>query len=360
MSFVTLLTIFSAFSAINALPVSVLPVRSYVFLAPDLPKFQIQPTQLKAQQGPVLAKSDVSANKQYVLVYPTYQYLTTRQDGSTSTGFFETIQNYFVNFGQSQSDESSAVMDPVEADKPQAAPETVPMAETSQEKPEQRQKIYYSYVTPASTVPLNADRRFYFLAEQPQIYGSFSGPSVNPVFNLQPVPVVVQSRSNVAQVPDEPQPGQVVSENVQKFSQIPPVMAAIEQPQAQVKQIRDPVDAIVDDKVPENRIAPVVVDNRALPISTEGNVVEVSSTVQPVIEARNKPTPIEVTNESITSQVVADEKSEVVDTVQPAVPALKDALPVVAAAVDQSSSGAVEQSVQNSGKVLTDPVTPNV
>lgn len=174
-------------------------------------------------------------------MYP-YQYVATRQDDASGTGFFETIQNFFVNFGQqqqTQNDEGS--LDAVELEKPQgAAPTATPAAEAEKPaaaaaaaaaapaKSDGKQKFVYSYITPASTVPLNADRRLFFLSEQPQLFGTFSGPSVNPVFNLQPVPVLA-SRSNVAQSqPDEPQPGKIVSENVQKFSQTPPVMASDE------------------------------------------------------------------------------------------------------------------------------------
>lgn len=181
----------------------------------------------------------LDANRQYVLVYP-YQYVATRQDEASGTGFFETIQNFFVNFGQQQQTQQNdeAGLDAVELEKPQGAPPTAAPATdalvadaataaaavAAPPKSDSKQKFVYSYITPASTVPLSADRRLFFLAEQPQLFGSFSGPSVNPVFNLQPVPILA-SRSNVAQSqPDEPQPGKIVSENVQKFSQTPPVM----------------------------------------------------------------------------------------------------------------------------------------
>lgn len=174
--------------------------------------------------------------------------MATRQDEASGSGFFESIQNFFINFGQSQqqqNDEGS--LDAVEIDKPAAAaatalipptpvPVAAPAAAAEAEKPaapnqikiDGKQKFVYSYITPASTVPLAGDRRLFFLAEQPQLYGSFSGPSVNPVFSLQPLPMLA-SRANVAQPSDEPQPGKIVSENMQKFSQIPPVMATVEQ-----------------------------------------------------------------------------------------------------------------------------------
>lgn len=214
-------------------------------------------------------------------MYPAYQYYTTRQDDTGNAGFFEAIQNYFVNFGnsQTQSDESSQIMDAVEPDKQQQAANMADATRTSSilsEKinptpSESKQKFVYSYITPASTVPLNADRRLFYLAEQPQVLGTFSGSPINPVFNFQPAPLVL-SRSNVAQQ-DEPQPNKVITENVQKFSQIPPVMASVEQtPQAQGKSNVDSSDSVAVDAVPVNRVAPVIqpVENsRVEPLPTE-------------------------------------------------------------------------------------------
>lgn len=305
-----------------------------------------------------IRRSEPLTGKQYVLVYPSYQYLASRQDDNSAGGFFETIQNYFVNFGNSQSDEP---MDAIEADKPQAPAETAstsvpptltPIDDISVKskfvKKEEKQKLFYSYITPASTVPLNFDRRLFYLSEQPQIFGSFSGSSLNPVFNLQPLPVVFQSRSSVAQVPDEPQSGKIVSENVQKFSQIPPVMAAVEPLQPQVKSISDQFDTIVPNAA-KNHVAPLLLDNRALPLQTEA-VVEVSSTVTPVsavVEARNA-IPIEVVRElgsQVVAQVVAQEKN---DALQPQV---DDVLKGAVALLPVNSSVVVDQSVQSSEKL---------
>lgn len=298
-----------------------------------------------------------------MLVYPSYQYLLSRQDDSSTGGFFETIQNYFINFGSDQSEEP---MDAVEADKPQASAESAPTSAPPPSAPpsntpiddisikskyikkDEKQKFFYSYITPASTVPLHSDRRFFYLSEQPQIFGSYSGAAVNPVLNLQPLPDVLQSRSSVAHVPDEPQSGKVVSENVQKFSQIPPVMAAVEQPQLHVKSISDQFDTVVPN-APENRVAPLILDNRALPIQTEA-VVDVSSTVASVsaaVEARNA-IAIEVVKEPVVPQVipqvVAEEKS---DVLQPQVHVVLkhavDLLPV-------NPSVVVDQSVQSNEK----------
>lgn len=252
---------------------------------------------------------DPTATRQYVLVYPSFQYITTRQDEGSTTGFYEALQNYFFNFGNSQNDENSHIMDPIDADKPQASatptesslPQATPTADTSSpdKKPDAKQKVFYSYLTPASTVPLNADRRLYFLAEQPQIFGTFSGPSVNPVFNLQPVPIL-SSRSNVVQTPvDQKQSDNVVLENVQKSSQVPPVLSnVIEQPSQVLlakSNIIEQSDAVVRVDQAENRVAPVVVDNRAIPVSTEQTQsLELKSTEAQVVEARSNSIPLTV------------------------------------------------------------------
>lgn len=329
-----------------------------------------------------------------MLVYPSYQYITTRQDDSGSnSGFFETIQNYFINFGngQTQSDDSNQIMDAVEADKPQAAttatdstksvfnPEIISQEKNTPTPTESKQKFFYSYETPASTVPLNADRRLFYLAEQPQVFGTFSGTPINPVFNLQQVPVVLSSRSNVAQ-PDDSHPNKVISENVQKFSQIPPVMATIEQTQqvegkssinvnAQTDSVFVPENRVVD-AVPENRVVPVfqpVEDNRALPVSTERTIVAdvvpaVDDVVSSVVVARTNPVPLTVSSESVSSSVVASsvvpsqvgvvgsvvEGNESVQTVVS--PSLKEVEPAVVPPVVVSSVVA-DQTVQGSQSV---------
>lgn len=325
-------------------------------------------------------RSDPSATKQYVLVYPSYQYITTRQDGSTGSGFFETIQNYFINFGngQTQSDESSQIMDAVEPDKTQAATETQSAILPTQEnlipvQNEIKQKFFYSYATPASTVPLSSDRRFFLLPEQPQVLSTYSGSAINPVLNLQPVPVVV-SRSNVAQSDDQ-QPGKVVSENIQKYSQIPPVMNSIveQAQQVQVKSVSGVhTEAIAVDGVAENRVAPapapVGIDNRAIPIPTVPTVeaivtdqsnsltnsvvapdaiaspaVAVPASVPSVVEARSNAIPLSVSSESV-SPIVA---SAVIDS------------SVVQAVIEGNESG-VQQSVAEQSVVEQSVVGPSL
>lgn len=325
-------------------------------------------------------RSDPSGTKQYVLVYPSYQYITTRQDGSSGSGFFETIQNYFINFGngQTQSDESSQIMDAVEPDKTQAATETKSAFLPTQEKlipvqNEIKQKFFYSYGTPASTVPLNSDRRFFLLPEQPQVLSTYSGSAINPVLNLQPVPVVL-SRSNVAQSDDQ-QPGKVVSENIQKYSQIPPVMNSIveQAQQVQVKSVSGVhTEAIAVDGVAENRVAPapapVGVDNRAIPIPTvptveaivtdQSNsltnsvvapdaiaspVVTLPASVPSVVEARSNAIPLTVSSESV-SPILA---SPVIDSL------------VVQAVIEGNESG-VQQSVAEQSVVEQSVVGPSL
>lgn len=60
MLFTPLLSIVCALSAVYAVPLSVYPVRPYIFLAPELPKYQllgnqVQPA-LKVQPVPAVAK----------------------------------------------------------------------------------------------------------------------------------------------------------------------------------------------------------------------------------------------------------------------------------------------------------------
>lgn len=317
-----------------------------------------------------------------MLVYPPYQYVTTRQDESGNSGFFETLQNYFVNFGnsQTQSDENSQIMDPVEPDKQQQAmsdaTKTASKTEVFQEKvnptpSESKQKLYYSYITPASTVPLNNDRRLFYLAEQPQVYGTFSGSAINPVFNLQPVPVVL-SRSNVAQSED-PQPiKQVITENVQK-PQIPAGIVTVDQVQSKVQVksgISDESDSVVVEAAPENRIAPAVQsvvsveDNRALlkpvnlPVSTEATVEGNS-----VVIARSNAVPFTVSGQPVSSSdVVPKVVNNVEGIFQPTdaqsfLPAeqpvpLPSSIPDVPLNVfDESASSIFQSIVQGSGNV---------
>lgn len=292
-----------------------------------------------------------TATKQYVLVYPSYQYVTTRQDESSNSGFFETIQNYFISLGNNgQNDESAQLMDAVEPDKPEStsaqSTKAAITSDLSQEKAPNKQKLYYSYVTPASTLPLNADRRVFFV-EQPQIYSTYSSSAINPVFNLQPLPVLLSRSNQAVAQPDDPQPNKVITENVQKFSQIPPVMASIEQvnevqakssvahevhdnsnvvpgvhgksgvghdvhtdnnvvPEAHAKSgvvEHSVVNSIVVDPLPESKVAPIhhdavvpVEENRAIPVVTESSVEAKSETI---VEARSNVVIHNVASESV-------------------------------------------------------------
>lgn len=293
-----------------------------------------------------LERSEPVANRQYVLMYPSYQLIATRQDAPGNTNPFQQFLG-FIGFGQN----TQTATDAVEMDKPEAQPQAQPQTpainaidNVNLEKIANKQKVYYTYATPASTVPLNTDQRFFYLAEQPQLFGSFSGSTVNPVFNLQPVPVVL-SRSNVAQS-DDPvaQANKLNSENVQKFSQIPPVMAVGIEPIASdvqgksaVVDVNAPVPSVVvdavnvqnqevsngvvqDDVVAQSKVNPVlpevaVEDNRAEPIPTESDVQLKSAAVA---EIRSNPVPITVSNEAVVPIVSPSvDNVEVKDVVVP-------------------------------------------
>lgn len=374
-------------SVASAVPASVYSVSPYVFLAPELPKFSLQPT-LKVQSAPVqpiqsiqpvsnAVRSDPAATKQYVLVYPTYQYIGARQDSPIGSGFFQSIQSYFTNFGQTQNDESSQIMDEVEPDKTPIATEGSPILATQEKlipvQNEIKSKFLYSYATPASTVPLKSDRRFFLFPEQSQVLSTYSGSAINPILTLQPVPVLV-ARSNIAQSDDQ-QPGKVVSENVQKYSQIPPVMNSIveQAQQVQVKSVSGVhTEAIAVDGVAENRVAPapapVGVDNRAIPIPTEPTVeavvtdqsksltnsivatdavaspaTAVPASIPAVVVARSNAIPLSVSSESV-SPIVA---SPVIDS------------SVVQAVIEGNESG-VQQSVATQSVVEQSVVGPSL
>lgn len=150
-------------------------------------------------------------------------------------------------------------------------PNSLPL--DGKKKEEKNDKFFY--LTPASTSFLNPEKRLFLVPQQTKFIGSISGPILNPVFNLQPLPSLL-GRSNIANGQDESQPLiNVISENVQKFSQIPPVMAAVEplaQPVLQRSHITDALKAASPE--PENRIAPVeAVQTRAgIEVDEEGKV----------------------------------------------------------------------------------------
>lgn len=333
-----------------------------------------------------LKRSESVANRQYVLMYPSYQFVSTRQDQAPSNPF-QTFLG-FIGFGQAG--QNTQMMDAVEMNKPEAqqAQAQSQAAQNSiddvSEKSANKPKLYYTFATPASTVPLNAaDQRFYFV-EQPQLFGAVSGSNVNPVFNLQPVPVVL-SRSNVAQ-PDADvlaQPSKVNSENVQKFSQIPPPAVGVEPVLSQVQgkssvgevhvdQVPSTVvqhDSVVSVKhvpnvdhvvepVAESRVNPAppavaLEDNRAVPVPVDPSVQVKSAAV---VETRSNPVPLVVSSESVVAPIVsppAEVKDavqsvpEVASTLKELQPVQHDAVvaPVVPAVIDQHVGDKVEQDV---------------
>lgn len=276
-------------------------------------------------------------------MYPSYQFVSTRQDAPSNP--FQTFLG-FIGFGQSG--QNTQMMDAVEMNKPesqQAQAQSQPAQNTIDdvsEKNANKQKLYYTFATPASTVPLNAaDQRFYFVEQQPQLFGALSGSNVNPVFNLQPVPVVL-SRSNVAQ-PDADvlaQPNKVNPENVQKFSQIPPPAVGLEPISSQVQgksSVGEHVDHVpsavvahdsvvsvkhvpnvvnVVEPVPESKVNPAppavaVEDNRAVPVPVDPSVHVKSAAV---VETRSNPLPLTVSSESVVAPKVSP-PTEVKDSV---------------------------------------------
>lgn len=286
-------------------------------------------------------RSEPVANRQYVLMYPSYQLISTRQDAPGQNPF----QTFLGIFGFGQTGQNTqTTMDAADKPEAQAQPQSQPQALNSIDNvslEKSKQNLYYTFATPASTVPLNADQRFIYLAEQPQLFGS----AVNPVFNLQPVPVVL-SRSNVAQ-PNEPlvQSNKVNSENVQKFSQIPPVMAVGVEPvsldvQGKSAVVNELVAAVVDsvnvkqhqdEPVADSKVNPlvpldvVVEDNRAVPVPEEPSAKSAT-----VVETRSNPIPLVVSNEAVVVPVVSSPVNQVVE--------VKESVPEVGSVLKELNS----------------------
>lgn len=263
---------------------------------------------------------------QYVLLYPSASnYYVLRQDDQQTT-WWTSIQQFFqsIGGGSGSGEEAGAEESSPDAASAPAASATksgfdmkkpTPMEPffpnlvlEDKKKDEKNDKFFY--LTPASTSFLNPDKRLFVLPQQQKFIGTISGPILNPVFNVQPIPTLV-ARSNIANPADESQPLiKVVSENAQKFSQIPPVMANIEplaQPVLQRSHITEAIKAANPE--PENRIAPVeAVQTRAgvevdeegkvgYSIEQDGGVVQVNSVlplkVQPVADLKGDiPAPV--------------------------------------------------------------------
>lgn len=79
---------------------------------------------------------------------------------------------------------------------------------------------------PASTMPLNMDRRFYILGGQPQFYGNFDflQSPMNPVISLQPLQAI-RARSAGGGIQAEAEPVvKAPQQNVVDIGQIPPLV----------------------------------------------------------------------------------------------------------------------------------------
>lgn len=130
---------------------------------------------------------------QYVYAYP--QYYVLRQDDEP---WYSGIQMWFQNLGGTDEDAPSdaAPVDAPEADRPfvKKTAET-----TKPEITEKNDKLVY--LTPASTTVLDPTKRFFILPEQQKIFGSISGPAINPIYNFQPLFGRSSSSSGVSAEP---------------------------------------------------------------------------------------------------------------------------------------------------------------
>lgn len=146
----------------------------------------------------------------------------------------------------------------------------------------------FVYLTPASTSVLNPEKRFFILPEPPKIFGSISGPALNPVFSLQPL----LSRSTSSTIGDQivsAEPAVVVPEsNVPKIVPNQPVVPAVEQINFLKSHIADGLKAA--NEVPENRLAPVndVQTRAGVEVNDEGAVVQSLPAVSEVLVNREQ------------------------------------------------------------------------
>lgn len=275
---------------------------------------------------------------QYVLLYPSASnYYVLRQDQS-GTSWWMSVQNWFQQTvsGGSTSEESGTDEAPAEGTgeslatktgfdmkKPIAQEPLLPNLVIDDKQKDQKNDKFF-YLTPASTQFLNTEKRLFTIPQQTKFIGTISGPILNPVFNLQPIPTL-GGRSNIANTPDESQPLiKVISENTQKFSQIPPVMTAVEPVVQPVLRSHITEAFKAANPEPENRIAPVeAVQTRAgIEVDEEGKVgysITQDVGVTKIIEREN---PILVNSlRPLKVQSVVDLRSDVQTPVQSVLPA---------------------------------------
>lgn len=214
----------------------------------------------------VIEKSSV----QYAYAYP--QYYVLRQDDEP---WYTQIQNWFQNIGGGGGDSSSeggeggdASADAGAAATAAATKSALNVVEANRVKLAEKSDKFV-YLTPASTTVLNPEKRFFLLPEQQKIFGSISGPALNPVYSLQPL----LSRSTSSSIVSA-EPAIVVPENnVPNVVPVQPVIPEVEQPNLLRSRIDDALKAAIE--APENRVAPVndVQTRAGVEVNDEGAVV---------------------------------------------------------------------------------------
>lgn len=216
----------------------------------------------------VIEKSSV----QYAYAYP--QYYVLRQDDEGQPWYTQ-IQNWFQNIGGGGGDSSSEGGDGGDASADAGAAATAAATKSALNVVEaNRVKLVeksdkFVYLTPASTTVLNPEKRFFLLPEQQKIFGSISGPALNPVYSLQPL----LSRSTSSSIVSA-EPAIVVPENnVPNVVPVQPVIPEVEQPNLLRSRIDDALKAA--NEAPENRVAPVndVQTRAGVEVDDEGAVV---------------------------------------------------------------------------------------
>lgn len=214
----------------------------------------------------------VVGEKSYAYAYQQPQYLLLQQDDDGSTPWYTNIQNWFQNIGGGGGDASSeggdggdAVADP-SGTTTTATKSGVTVTETKVPK-----TTRLVYLTPASTTVLNPEKRFYLLPEQQKLYGSISGPALNPVYSFQPL----LGRSSLSSIVSAEPAVVVPGGNVPNVVPIQPVPAvqAVEQPNLLRSRIDDALKGV--NEAPANRVAPVndVQTRAGVEVDEDGSVV---------------------------------------------------------------------------------------
>lgn len=299
-----------------------------------------------------IARDDSFKNpQQYVLVYPNQpSYYVVRQDGG-STDFWSTIQNWFIGGSGTGEGAQSPAADTPSPDSSSESLDSVSVSLKSgfekrpitaipnfvipidDSKKDEAKKEKFFYLTPASTQILNPEKRLFVVPEQAKVLGAISGPVLNPVYNLQPIPSIY-SRSSApvvrqveSVVNDNRQPAfvqpqvavvqpaaqplvKLLPENVQVLSPVPPIEPLAKSILSdRLVAVQTPVDA------PQNRIVSVdVPETRAGADVDEDGQVASSIGKDPTVAAKLVPVePIEPISVVAASTVVQPEKNVVAD-----------------------------------------------